>query len=170
MDHAFPSPVFAVLVFLANKQRHVPFFRGVPLGKQIDGEMPQIAITSRRGRAAANRKADPDKFAEKLKAIWQLTNEETGTRRPADGETGEGERTPPTSGEGVADALDRDGEGGAPAEAWPLPYKTGDCWTRSVVSWNSRRRRSQRMDDLPTDVQRRLFEHAASENHMMLRY
>ena len=81
-----------------------------------------------------------------------------------DGETGEGERTPPTSGEGVANALDRwDEEGGAPAVAWPLPYKTGDlldaerrvleCLGAAVVSeWN----------DLPTDVQRRLFEHAAS--------
>ncbi len=84
----------------------------------------------------------------------------------ADGETGEGERTPPTSGEGVANALDRwDGEGGAPAVAWPLPYKTGDlldaerrvleCLGAALVSeWN----------DLPTDVQRRLFEHAASGN------
>ena len=82
----------------------------------------------------------------------------------ADGETGEGERTPPTSGEGVANALDRwDEEGGAPAVAWPLPYKTGDlldaerrvleCLGAALVSeWN----------DLPTDVQRRLFEHAAS--------
>lgn len=82
----------------------------------------------------------------------------------ADGETGEGERTPPTSGEGVANALDRwDEEGGAPAVPWPLPYKTGDlldaerrvleCLGAALVSeWN----------DLPTDVQRRLFEHAAS--------
>ena len=45
----------------------------------------------------------------------------------ADGETSEGERTPPTSGEGVANALDRwDEEGGAPAAPWPLPYETGD--------------------------------------------
>jgi hypothetical protein len=82
----------------------------------------------------------------------------------ADGETGEGERTPPTSGEGVANALDRwDEEGGAPAVPWPLPYETGDlldaerrvleCLGAALVSeWNG----------LPTDVQRRLFEHAAS--------
>jgi hypothetical protein len=82
----------------------------------------------------------------------------------ADGETGEGERTPPTSAEGVANALDQwDAEGGAPAVSWPLPYETGDlldaerrvleCLGAALVSeWN----------DLPTDVQRRLFEHAAS--------
>jgi hypothetical protein len=56
-----------------------------------------------------------------------------------------------------------DEEGGAPAVAWPLPYKSGDlldaerrvleCLGAALVSeWN----------DLPTDVQRRLFEHAAS--------
>jgi hypothetical protein len=67
-------------------------------------------------------------------------------------------------GEALADALDRwDGEGGAPAIPWPLPYETGklldaerrvlECLGASLVSeWN----------DLPTDVQRRLFEHAAS--------
>ena len=55
----------------------------------------------------------------------------------ADGETGEGERTPPASGEGAANALDRwDEEGGAPAVPWPLPYETATCWTRRVVSWN----------------------------------
>ena len=82
----------------------------------------------------------------------------------AEGETSEGERTPPTSVEGVANALDRwDEEGGAPAAPWPLPYETGDlldaerrvleCFGAALVSeWN----------DLPTDVQRRLFEHAAS--------
>jgi hypothetical protein len=82
----------------------------------------------------------------------------------ADGETGEGERTPPTSGAGVANALDRwDEEGGAPAVPWPLPYETGDlldaerrvleCLGAALVGeWNG----------LPTDVQRRLFEHAAS--------
>ena len=37
------------------------------------------------------------------------------------------EPTPPTSGESVANALDRwDEEGGAPAVPWPLPYETGD--------------------------------------------
>jgi len=82
----------------------------------------------------------------------------------AEGETSEGGRTPPTSGEGVANALDRwDEDGGAPAVSWPLPYETGDlldaerrvleCLGAALVSeWN----------DLPTDVQRRLFEHAAS--------
>jgi hypothetical protein len=82
----------------------------------------------------------------------------------ADGEKSEGERTPPTSGEGVANALDRwDEEGGAPAVSWPLPYEPSDlldverrvleCLGAALVSeWN----------DLPTDVQRRLFEHAAS--------
>ena len=82
----------------------------------------------------------------------------------ANGETSEGEPTQPTSAEGVANALDRwDAEGGAPAVSWPLPYETGDlldaerrvleCLGAALVSeWN----------DLPTDVQRRLFEHAAS--------
>jgi hypothetical protein len=42
----------------------------------------------------------------------------------ADGETGEGERTPPTSGAGVANALDRwDEEGGAPGRL----YGARDC-------------------------------------------
>ena len=82
----------------------------------------------------------------------------------ADGETGEGERPPPTSGEGVANALERwEEEGGAPTLPWPFSYETGDlldaerrvleCLSAALVSeWN----------DLPTDVQRRLFEHAAS--------
>jgi hypothetical protein len=82
----------------------------------------------------------------------------------ANGETSEGEPTQPTSGEGVANALDRwDAEGGAPAVSWPLPYETGDlldaerrvleCLGAALVSeWNG----------LPTDVRRRLFEHAAS--------
>ena len=72
----------------------------------------------------------------------------------ADGETSERERTPPTSGEGVANALDRwDEECGAPAVAWPLPYKSGDLLDAErrvleclgaalVIEWN----------DLPTDV------------------
>jgi hypothetical protein len=55
----------------------------------------------------------------------------------AEGETSEGERTPPTSGEGVANALDRwDEEGGAPAAPWPLPYETGDLLDAGVASWN----------------------------------
>jgi hypothetical protein len=61
-------------------------------------------------------------------------------------------------------ALDRwDEEGGAAAVLWPLPYETSDlldaerrvleCLGIALVSeWNGR----------PTDVQRRLFEHAAS--------
>ena len=69
-----------------------------------------------------------------------------------------------TSRESAANALDRwDEEGGAEAGAWPLPYETGDlldverrvleCLGAALVSeWN----------DLPTDVQRKLFEHAAS--------
>jgi len=64
----------------------------------------------------------------------------------------------------VANGLDRwDEEGGAPAALWPGPYETGDlldverrvleCLGAVQVSeWNN----------LPTDVQRRLFEHAAS--------
>ncbi len=64
----------------------------------------------------------------------------------------------------MANALDRwDEEGGAAATLWPLPYETGDlldverrvleCLGAALVSeWNG----------LPTDVQRRLFEHAAS--------
>ena len=73
-------------------------------------------------------------------------------------------RRRPTWGEGVANDLDRwDEEGGAPAVQWPLPYETGDlldlerrvleCLGAALVSeWNG----------LPTDVQRRLFEHATS--------
>jgi hypothetical protein len=80
------------------------------------------------------------------------------------GETSEGEPAQPTSGEGVANALDRwDDEGGARAVPWPLLDETGDlldaerrvleCLGAALVSeWNG----------LPTDVQRRLFEHAAS--------
>ena len=64
----------------------------------------------------------------------------------------------------MANALDRwDEEGGAAATLWPLPYETGDlldverrvleCLGAALVSeWNG----------LPTDVQRKLFEHAAS--------
>jgi hypothetical protein len=72
--------------------------------------------------------------------------------------------TRPTSLDSGANALDRwDEEGGAPAVPWPLPYEPGDlleverrvleCLGAALVSeWNG----------LPTDVQRRLFEHAAS--------
>jgi len=61
-------------------------------------------------------------------------------------------------------ALDRwDAEGGAQDVAWPLPYEGSDlrdverrvleCLGAALVTeWN----------DLPTDVQRRLFEQAAS--------
>jgi hypothetical protein len=73
-------------------------------------------------------------------------------------------RRPPTSGESVANALDRwDEDGGAAAALWALPYGTSDlldverrvleCLGAALVSeWNG----------LPTDLQRRLFEHAAS--------
>jgi hypothetical protein len=83
--------------------------------------------------------------------------------RIANGETSEDKPSQSTSGE-LASALDRlDEEGGAPALPWPLPYETGElleaerrvleCLGAALVSeWN----------DLPTDVQRRLFEHAAS--------
>jgi hypothetical protein len=69
----------------------------------------------------------------------------------------------PAPAENMANALNRwDEDGGAPAQPWPIPYKTGDlleverrvleCLGAALVSeWN----------DLPTDVQRRLFEHAA---------
>ena len=68
----------------------------------------------------------------------------------------------PTSGEGASNALDRwDEEGGAQAGLWPLPYKTGvlfeperrvlECFGAALVSeWSN----------LPTDLQRKLFEHA----------
>ena len=64
----------------------------------------------------------------------------------------------------MAKAVDRwEEEGGAPGTLWPLPYETGDlsnverrileCLGAALVSeWNG----------LPTEVQRRLFEHAAS--------
>ncbi|WP_161853423.1 hypothetical protein [Bradyrhizobium sp. CCBAU 051011] len=73
-----------------------------------------------------------------------------------------GRRTAPE--EEMATALDRwDEESGAQELAWPLPYEASDlrdverrvleCLGAALVSeWN----------DLPTDVQRRLFEHAAS--------
>jgi len=45
----------------------------------------------------------------------------------ANGETSEGETTPPTSRDSVANALGRwDEEGGAPAVPWLLPYEAGD--------------------------------------------
>src|SRR5271166_5019438 len=65
--------------------------------------------------------------------------------------------------EGMANALDRwDEEGGAPAQLWPLPYEAAalldlerrvlECLGAAAVGeWN----------DLPTNVQRRLFERAA---------
>jgi hypothetical protein len=73
-------------------------------------------------------------------------------------------RRPPAPGESVANALDRWNEdGGAAATLWPLPYGATDllgverrvleCLGAALVSeWNG----------LPTDLQRRLFEHAAS--------
>ena len=73
-------------------------------------------------------------------------------------------RRPPTSGENIANALDRwDDEGGAPATLWALPYQTGDlldverqvleCLGAALVSeWNG----------LPTEIQRKLFEHPTS--------
>jgi Ni,Fe-hydrogenase III small subunit len=72
--------------------------------------------------------------------------------------------TSPPSRDRVANALDRwDEEGGAPAVPWPLPYEPGDLLEAErrvleclgaalVIEWNG----------LPTDVQRRLFEHATS--------
>jgi hypothetical protein len=72
-------------------------------------------------------------------------------------------RRPSMSGESAANALDRwEEDGGAAATVWPLPYETGDlldverrvleCLGAALVSeWNG----------LPTDLQRRLFEHAA---------
>src|ERR1700722_10553300 len=77
----------------------------------------------------------------------------------ANGETSEGDL--PTSRDSVANALDRwDEEGGAPAVPWPSPFEACDlldaerrvleCFGAALVSeWN----------DLPTDVQRRLFQH-----------
>src|SRR5271163_2284128 len=73
-------------------------------------------------------------------------------------------RRRPTSGEGASNALDRwDEDGGAQAGLWPLPYEAGvlveperrvlECLGAALVSeWS----------DLPTDVQRKLFEHATS--------
>jgi hypothetical protein len=71
---------------------------------------------------------------------------------------------PPPSRERAFNGLDRwNEEGGAPAGEWPLPYEVGDlleperrvleCLGAALVSeWSN----------LPTDVQRRLFEHATS--------
>ena len=111
--------------------------------------------------------ADADKFVEKAEgrlATPLMTKTPKRSGGLANGETSEGEPAPPTSRDSAANALDRwDEEGGAPAVSWPLPYETGDlldaerrvleCLGAALVSeWN----------DLPTDVQRRLFEHAAS--------
>jgi len=50
-------------------------------------------------------------------------------------------RRPPTSGESVANALDRwDEEGGAAATLWPLPYETGDLLEISIVGLQLTRR------------------------------
>jgi hypothetical protein len=66
--------------------------------------------------------------------------------------------------ESASNALDRwDDEGGATTGEWPLPYQAADmlelerrvleCLGAALVTeWN----------DLPTDVQRKLFEHATS--------
>ena len=71
--------------------------------------------------------ADADKFvkSEVHLATPLMTKTPKRSGDLADGETGEGERTPPTSGEGVANALDRwDEEGGTPEltqELWRVP-------------------------------------------------
>ena len=71
-------------------------------------------------------------------------------------------RRRPGSGEAASNALDRwDEEGGAQPGLWPLPYETGvlleperrvmECLGVALVSeWSN----------LPTDLQRKLFEHA----------
>ena len=90
----------------------------------------------------------------------------------ADGETSEGERTPSTSGEGVANALDRwDEEGGAPPVPWPLPYETGELLDaeRRVLECLGAALVSEWMICPPT------FSEGSSstrrrENHMMLPY
>ena len=139
-----------------------------PLGKQLHSEMLQIAITSRRERAARtgspSRRRQVRGKSEGHLATPLMTKTPKRSGDLANGETSEGEPTPPTSRDSVANALDRwDEEGGAPAVSWPLPYEPSDlldverrvleCLGAALVSeWN----------DLPTDVQRRLFEHAAS--------
>ena len=93
-----------------------------------------------------------------------MTQTPKGFSDLANGETSKGEPTQPTSGGGVTNVVDSwDAEGGAPAVSWPLLYETGDLLEAErrvldclgaalVIEWN----------DLPTDVQRRLFKHAAS--------
>ncbi len=73
-------------------------------------------------------------------------------------------RRRPISGEGASNGLDRwNEEGGAPGGQWSLPYEAADllelerrvleCLGVALVSeWSN----------LPTDVQRKLFEHATS--------
>jgi hypothetical protein len=90
----------------------------------------------------------------------------------ADRETSKGERTPPTSGEGVANALDRwDEEGGAPVVPWPLPYEAGDFLDaeRRVLECLGAALAANGMTCPPT------FREGSSstrrrENHMMLPY
>ena len=64
----------------------------------------------------------------------------------------------------MANALDRwDEEGGAPATLWPLPYEIGDLLdVERRVPGVSRLGLVSEWNGLPAEVQRRLFEHAAS--------
>ena len=90
----------------------------------------------------------------------------------ATSEMSDREPTPPTSGEGVANALDRwDEEGGAPAVPWPLPYETSDLLDaeRRVLECLAPPWSANGMICLPT------FSEGSSstrrrENHMMLPY
>ena len=63
----------------------------------------------------------------------------------------------------MADALDRwDEEGGAPAVPWPVTYGPATAGRGASRPGMSRPALVSEWNDLPTDVQRRLFEHATS--------
>src|SRR5215475_771982 len=69
----------------------------------------------------------------------------------------------PTSGEEMATALDRwDEEGGAQTWRGLYPMKPAICAMWSAESWSLGAALVREWNDLPTNVQRRLFERAAS--------
>src|SRR5580698_8406134 len=83
----------------------------------------------------------------------------------ANGETSEGKPSQPTSGEGVANALERwEEEGGAPTLPWPFSYETGDlldaerrvleCLERSAFGFTRILRFSHRRRILRAGIER----------------
>jgi hypothetical protein len=131
--------------------------------REHEGARHIVLFLYNKAGSPSRRRQSPGK-AESHLATPPMTKTPKRSGDLAEGESSEGEPAPPASRDGVADALDRwDEEGGAPVVSWPLPYEPSDllhverrvleCLGGALVSaWN----------DMPTDVQRRLFEHAAS--------